>query len=257
MRRGSIVCLLLMSAAMLAGCGAVNVAPTMDIPAPLVERVPATVGVHYGAAFRDYVHKETRQGTEYAITLGAAHVTGLGRLLNAMFEHVVEVESPASAATQTPPPALTLDPHFEEYSFITPRDVSGGYFAVTIAYRFDIYDSQGRRVDSLRFSGFGREPEATMGGTDEPLRLATRRAMRDAGSKVAVELTAQDSVARLLRGETVEPMKSPEEQAAEETARAVAPIEQAATAPAPQAPPQPEPPPPVPASPETTPAPPP
>jgi hypothetical protein len=228
MTKLSIRCLLLVSAATLAGCGAVNVAPTMDIPVPLVERVPATVGVHYSAAFRDYVHKEKRQSTEYAITLGAAHVTGLGRLLNVMFDKVVEVESPAAAATLTPAPALTLDPHFEEYSFLTPRDVSGGYFAVTIAYRFDIYDSQGRRVDSLRFSGFGREPETTMGGTDEPLRLATRRAMRDAGSKVAVELTAQDSVARLLRGEAVEPMKSPEELAAEETARAVVPLEPAA-----------------------------
>lgn len=241
MRKTATAFLLLVPAAMLSGCGAVSVAPTMDTPIPLVERVPATIGVHYGTAFRDYVHKEKRQGTEYSITLGTAHVTGLGRLLNFMFDNVVEVESPAAAATLTPRPVLTLDPHFEEYSFITPRDVSGGHFAVTIAYRFDVYDSQGRRVDSLRFSGFGREPESTMGSAEEPLRLATRRAMRDAGSKVAVELTTQDTVARLLRGEVVEPMKSPDEQAADETTRAIVPLDAPSPTPAPPAPPQPAP----------------
>jgi hypothetical protein len=54
-------------------------------------------------------------------------------------------------------------------------------------------------VDSFTFTGYGREKARTL-ASKEPLAIATQRAMRDGGAKVAVELTDQDSVRLLLRG---------------------------------------------------------
>jgi hypothetical protein len=92
-----------------------------------------------------------------------------------------------------------LEPKFEEYSFLTPKDVAGEAFVVTIRYLLTVYDGGGARVDSFAFTGYGREKARTL-ASKEPLAIATQRAMRDAGAKVAVELTDQESVRLLLRG---------------------------------------------------------
>jgi hypothetical protein len=53
-------------------------------------------------------------------------------------------------------------------------------------------------VDAFTFTGYGRDKAHSLTGK-EPLQIATQRAMRDAGAKVAVELTDQESVRLLLR----------------------------------------------------------
>ena len=98
-----------------------------------------------------------------------------------------------------PPLAFVLEPKFEEYSFLTPKDVAGEAFIVTIRYLLTVYDGGGARVDAFTFTGYGREKARTL-ASKEPLAIATQRAMRDAGAKVAVELTDQDAVRLLLRG---------------------------------------------------------
>ena len=94
---------------------------------------------------------------------------------------------------------MVLEPRFEEYSFLTPKDVAGEAFIVTIRYLLTVYDGSGARVDSFAFTGYGREKAHTL-ASKEPLAIATQRAMRDAGAKVAVELTDQESVRLLLHG---------------------------------------------------------
>jgi hypothetical protein len=116
-----------------------------------------------------------------------------------MFREVVPVEDPARAGEVRPPLAMVLEPRFEEYSFLTPKDVSGEAFIVTIRYLLTVYDGAGARVDTFTFTGYGREKARTL-ASKEPLAIATQRAMRDAGAKIAVELTDQDAVRLLLRG---------------------------------------------------------
>ena len=70
------------------------------IPQPLLERIPVVVGMHLPQEFREKVYEEKREqgGGEYVIGLGKAQTAGFTRILNAMFERVVEVSSPAAAA---------------------------------------------------------------------------------------------------------------------------------------------------------------
>jgi hypothetical protein len=185
--------------ALLAGCTTTSLETKAQLPPPLLEQLPVRVGIHYSEEFSKYVHKETRGSIDYEVNLGPAHVTNLDWLLKAMFREIVHVEDPTRISGISPPLAFVVEPKFEEYSFLTPKDVAGEAFIVTIRYLLTVYDGSGARVDSFTFTGYGREKARTL-ASKEPLALATQRAMRDAGAKVAVELTDQDSVRLLLRG---------------------------------------------------------
>jgi len=185
--------------AILGACTATKLETRAALPPPLLEQLPVRVGVYYSKEFREYVHRETRGTIDYEVNLGPAHVTNLDWLLKAMFREVVPVEDPTKISGIQPPLVFVLEPKFEEYSFLTPKDVAGEAFIVTIRYLLTLYDGTGTRVDSFTFTGYGRERAHTL-ASKEPLAVATQRAMRDAGAKVAVELTDQESVRLLLHG---------------------------------------------------------
>ena len=183
----------------LAACSTTELETRAALPPPLLEQLPVRVGIHYSKEFREYVHRESRANMNYSVSLGPAHVTNLDWLLKAMFRELVQVDDPAKIAAIAPPLAFVLEPRFEEYSFLTPKDIAGEAFIVTIRYLLTVYDGGGARVDSFAFTGYGREKSHPL-GNKEPLAAATQRAMRDAGAKIAVELTDQESVRLLLRG---------------------------------------------------------
>ena len=181
------------------GCTTTRLETESSLPPPLIDRVPARVGIYYSKEFREYVHKEKRNQFSYEVTLGPAHVINLDWLLKAMFSEVIPVDDPTRVGSMKPPLNLVLEPKFDEYSFLTPDDVAGEAFIVTIRYLLTVYDGAGSRVDSYTFTGYGREKGKKL-ANKEPLQVATQRAMRDAGAKVAVELTDQDAVRILLHG---------------------------------------------------------
>ena len=117
--------------ALASACTATRLTTQAQLPPPLVERHPVRVGVYYSKEFREYVHKETRGQVDYEVTLGPAHVINLDWLLKAMFAEVVPVDDPTKAGEVSPRLALVLEPRFEEYSFLTPKDVAGEAFIVT------------------------------------------------------------------------------------------------------------------------------
>ncbi len=187
------LCLVLLS-----GCTATRLTTQAQLPPPLIERLPVRVGIYYSKEFREYVHRETRGNIDYEINLGPAHVTNLDWLLNAMFAELIPVEDPTKVSVIQPPLVFVLEPKFEEFSFLTPKDVAGEAFIVTIRYLLALYDSSGARVDSFTLTGYGREKAHSL-SSKEPLQIATQRAMRDAGAKIAVELVDQESVRLLMR----------------------------------------------------------
>jgi len=169
----------------------------MALPPPLIDRMPVAVAVHYPQEFREFRHQEKRQNVEYDALLGPGHVAKFNALLRAMFERVVDVPDHAGAAELVPPVSFVIQPYFEDFAFLTPSDLAGDAYTVTIRYRVEVYDPSGQRVDAYVFTGYGREKKGNFSGT-EPLLRATQRAMRDAGAKFAIEFPEQASVRRLL-----------------------------------------------------------
>ncbi len=184
--------------ALLSGCTSTRLTTQAQLPPPLIEKLPMRIGVYFSKEFREYAHRETRGAIDYEINLGPAHVTNINWLLSAMFSEIVPVEDPTRVSGIQPPLVFVLEPKFEEYSFLTPKDVAGEAFIVTIRYMLTLYDGDGGRVDSFTLTGYGREKAHAL-TSKEPLQIATQRAMRDAGAKVAVELTDQEAVRLLIR----------------------------------------------------------
>jgi hypothetical protein len=190
-----------LSAAMvlLAGCGPVKLVANTNIPPPLVMKVPVGVALFIPTEFSSYVHKEERWSTKWQIELGQAQTDGITRLMNAMFERVVTVDS-VNAGTQVPGGvSAILEPSIEEYAFVTPRDAGSPFYAVSIKYRVNVYMPDGKLADSWGFTGYGTSPSQGL-SSEAPLHAATALAMRDAGAKLAVEFREQAVMRGLVPG---------------------------------------------------------
>jgi hypothetical protein len=182
---------------LLAGCGPVHLVASTNIPPPLVAKIPVGVALFIPKEFAEYVHKEERWSTDWHVDLGKAQTEGIQRLLTAMFERVVVVDS-INAATQLGPEIRAiLEPSVEEYAFVTPRDAGSPFFAVSIKYRVNVYSADGKLADSWGFTGYGTSPAQGL-SNQGPLATATSLAMRDAGAKLAVEFREQAIVRGLL-----------------------------------------------------------
>lgn len=182
---------------LLAGCGPVKLVASTNIPPPLVVKIPIGVALFVPTEFSSYVHKEERWSTKWHVDLGKAQTDGITRLMGAMFERVIPVES-VNAGTQVPGGvAAILEPSIEEYAFVTPRDAGSPFYAVSIKYRVNVYLPDGKLADSWGFTGYGTSPSQGL-SSQAPLSVATALAMRDAGAKLAVEFREQAVMRGLL-----------------------------------------------------------
>ena len=181
---------------LLAGCGPVKLAATTNIPTPLIVKIPVAVALYVPKDFSEYAHKEERWGTKWDVSLGKAQSEGLTRLLTAMFERVVVVDSVNAGAALGDVRAI-LEPSVEEYAFVTPRDAGSPFYAVSIKYRVNVYSPDGRLADSWGFTGYGTSQSEGI-SSSTPMAAATGLALRDAGAKLAVEFREQAIVRGLL-----------------------------------------------------------
>jgi hypothetical protein len=183
---------------LLAGCGPARFEAQMDVPPPLIERIPVVAGVYLPQAFREQQYVEERYGTSYEISVGAAQSAGFLRLLNAMFERVVPMNGTDAASFTDPAARGVLEPVLEDFSFVTPRDAGTPFYAVSLRYRINLYSREGQLRESWTFTGYGSvQSRGLPTEGHEPLRAATALAMRDAGAKLAAEFHEQ-AIARGL-----------------------------------------------------------
>lgn len=208
----------------LAGCGPVRLVANTNIPTPLVVKIPIAVALFIPKEFSTYVHNEERWSTDWRIELGKAQSEGITRLMSAMFERVVPVDSvSAGQAHADGGVRAILEPSVEEFAFVTPRDAGSPFFAVSIKYRVNIYLPNGKLADSWGFTGYGTAPAQGLSSAP-PLQTATALAMRDAGAKLAVEFREQATVRGLLPdGATADTLTKAGEQPEQPTAAPGAP----------------------------------
>lgn len=218
-----------------AGCGPVRLVATTNIPTPLVVKIPVAVALYVPKEFSGFIHKEERAGTDWNVDLGKAQSEGLTRLLTAMFDRVVMVDSINAASQLGPDVRAILEPSIEEYAFVTPRDAGSPFFAVSIKYRVNVYSPDGRLADSWGFTGYGTAPAQGI-TSNAPLTRATALALRDAGAKLAVEFREQ-AIVRGLLPETVSPDLPALTIPATQTPGAASPAPQITPPPAESAPP--------------------
>lgn len=175
--------------AALTACGGVSIKPEELLPQPLLQPMPASVGLVLPNELRNYVHKETRWGVDWQVGLGPGHVRLMRDIFKDSFQHVEEFQDLAAARAASGLKAL-FEPQIDQYSFVSDRDTGGRYYAATIRYRIDLYTPQGEKFDTLTLTGYGSAlaKGMTSGG---PLERATVAAMRDAAAKFLVQFPQQ------------------------------------------------------------------
>lgn len=193
---------------LLAGCGGVSIRPEQSLPKPLMTPMASQTGVVLTGELRNYKHVETRGGTDWTIELGAGHVRLVEQMFAASFK-TANIYKSLEEAKAAPDLNVLFLPRIEQYSFATARDTTGGYWAVTIRYRIDVYTPAGEEADSLTLTGYGSS--RSQGGSGKSLQRASLAAMRDAAAKFLVQLPRQPLIAALRRGEPVVAGKHVEE----------------------------------------------
>lgn len=187
---------------LLAGCGGVTIRPEPKLPKPLLEPLPAEVGLIIPPDQRKYTHKETRWDVDWEIVLGTGHQRIMEDVFKDEFLHVQEFKDLDSARATSGLKAL-FEPRIDQYSFVTSHETGGRYYAVTIRYRINLYTPRGDKVDTLTLTGYGN---ALAGGMNSgpPLLRATNAAMRDAAAKFLVQFPNQPAGQRLAKNEPIE-----------------------------------------------------
>lgn len=186
----------------LAGCGPVSIRPEQTLPKALMTPMTAQTGVVMTGELRNYRHEETRGGTDWKVELGPGHVRLVEQMFAASFSTARIFKSLEEARAGQNLDVLFL-PRIEQYSFATARDTTGGYYAVTIRYRIDVYTPAGEEADSLTLTGYGSS--LAKGGAGKSLERATVAAMRDAAAKFLVQLPRQPRIAALRDGKPLTP----------------------------------------------------
>jgi hypothetical protein len=183
---------------LLAACGGVKVRPDYDLPKPLMQPMTARAGLVLDESLRRYVHEETRAGSNWKIDLGPGHEKLFRSTFGASFQSLEVFNDLAAARAATGLQAI-FEPSIEQFSFVTARETSSSYWAVTLRYRILVLDPAGEQVDALTLNGYG----SALGtrGTEGSLIAATHSAMRDAASKFLVQMPRQALAQKLVAGQ--------------------------------------------------------
>ena len=185
--------------ALLAACGGIQVKPMPGLPQPLLQPMPARVGLILDEELRTYSHEETRGGSNWHVDLGPGHEQLFRSIMEASFDSLRvfanAAESRAATGLQT-----ILRPQIEQFSFATAQETGGQYWAVTIRYRISITSPAGEAIDALMLTGYG---SARGGRAANALTRATRAAMRDAAAKFLVQMPRQSLAQKLIEGEVL------------------------------------------------------
>lgn len=170
-----------------------------EFPAPLVDFIPASVGVIYEPDLRDFTYNETvSDGTNWTIELGASNLRLFDQLFSSMFERTVELQD------INDPGATGLDgiirPVLEEYAFLTPNELGSRFYAVSIRYRVFLYNAEGQEIAAWPVNAYGQSRSGFLDAGRlkiAPLQEATNMAMRDAAAAAVITLREQPEILAL------------------------------------------------------------
>ncbi len=173
-----------MLASLLAGCSSSLTLDPPTIPAPLIDKIPASVGLRIPAEFESFVHEEEVLGRKkWKIDLGRSNAVLFTQLFAYMFEEVTVLDADDDASL------LELDaliePSIDAFEFSVPSQTKTDAFAVWIRYRLKVYNNEGTVVANWPVSAYGKSQS---GGGTEALRRAAVLAMRDAAALMIMKL---------------------------------------------------------------------
>lgn len=186
-----------MLAFLLAGC-TTSVVVEGTIPTPLVNKIPANIGVHYSNEFTTFEYKEVMRETgTWKINLGGQNLSFFQNLLTTMFDSVEEVPEPPFGLGEMQHLDGVLVPRIVKYGFLTPSISGLKFYSASIQYQILLYNRGGEVIGDWNIVGYGKS-EGGAFGADDALGEASMLAIRDGGARIAIEFGGQPEVVQWL-----------------------------------------------------------
>lgn len=200
---------------LLVGCGSNVVLDPPTIPTPLINKIPASVGLRIPAEFDHFVHEEEIIGREqWSIDLGSSNSVLFKQLFGHMFEevHILGSEEDAEAYNFD----ALIEPSIDAFEFSVPNQSKTEAFAVWIRYRLKVFDHQGDMVANWPVSAYGKSETETMSGS-QALQRAAVLAMRDAAALMIMKLDEATGISRIAEAKVAMSESSMSENPTNET----------------------------------------
>lgn len=165
-----------------------------SLPTPLVNKIPARIGVYYAEEFRNFRHKEEiKEAGAWDIDLGAQNLSFFSNLMSSLFASVAEIGEPPLTSEEMAELDGVIVPKIEKYGFLTPSISGLKFYSASIEYRIALYNKDGQKIGDWNIVGYGKS-EGGMFSADEAINEATVLAIRDGGARISIELIDQPSV---------------------------------------------------------------
>ncbi|NNL99966.1 MAG: hypothetical protein HKO62_04390, partial [Gammaproteobacteria bacterium] len=161
--------LLLAFGAGITGCTpSVAVRVDSDVPEPLIEKYPVTVGVRYSDELADHTFIEaSEERPDWTIATGASQTAMFDQLSKAMFERVARLDSDPTAVVDA-----VLEPVISDIQFATPGETRLEFFEAWIKYDIRLTEPSGELIGDWVITAYGRAPQALFKGKESGLTQA-------------------------------------------------------------------------------------
>ena len=166
---------------LLSACAAKTIDISGTFPAPLIQKLPLTVGVFYDSAFTNHSFIEINDNTgddQYIINSGSSQIELFNTMLPAVFQNVIELDSIESANARSDLDAVFV-PAIEEFQVGLPQKTRLNVYEIWVKYNMRLAGSNGDYIADWVMTAYGKSPEETFQSVDDGVNDAANVALRD------------------------------------------------------------------------------
>ncbi len=204
-KQTAIKCSLIAMILLLTACSAATINIEGTFPAPLVQKLPLTVGVYYDEDFINHSFIEINDNTgddQYIINSGASQIELFNTMLPAVFEQVVQLDSLESATGMSEIDAVFV-PAIEEFQVGLPQKTRLNVYEIWVKYNMRLAQSNGDYIADWVMTAYGKSPEETFQSVDAGVNDAANVALRDLAASFTLGFSSIPEINEWLRSQNI------------------------------------------------------
>lgn len=189
--------ILLLSLLALAGCANdINMQVESEVPTPLSEKIPLSVGIYYNDNFRNFVFKENSEvRKDWTIDTRTSRMSLFNEILPSMFNSVTPVTEPAAVGSGVD---VVIEPEVVDMQVAMPEETHSDIYEAWIKYEIKMYHPTGAPLSTWQITGYGKSHTALFKKREKGLNTAINMAMRDIGAKLVLDFPRAPGVREWL-----------------------------------------------------------
>jgi len=173
----------------------INLQVQGNVPAPLVTKIPLSVGVYYPGQFRGFTYTEnSKTRGKWHIASGSSQVKTFNRILGDMFTDFRELDSAVSGEAD-----LVVVPEIAKMQFSTPEETGFEFFEAWVEYVVKVKTREGEMLPEWRFTGYGQATKSRFSAFESGLAASLSDALRNAGAQLATGFSEHPPIRRRIQ----------------------------------------------------------